>query len=69
MIQTAYLWKNKLLPRRKYAVGIDIGVNCLKPSNPITALAEISRIAGASNEPVNEEFETKIVLFGHSLDY
>ena len=69
MIQTVYLWKNKLLPRRKYAVGIDIGVNCSKPSNPITALAEISRIAGASNEPVNEEFETKIVLFGHSLDY
>jgi len=69
MIQTAYLWKNKLLPRRKYAVGIDIGVNCSKPSNPITALAEISRIAGASNEPVNEEFETKIVWFGHSLDY
>mgnify|MGYP001229843779 FL=1 len=69
MTQTAYLWKNKLLPRRKYAVGIDIGVNCSKPSNPITALAEISRITGASNEPINEEFETKIVLFGHSLDY
>ena len=69
MIQTAYLWKNKLLPRRKYAVGIDIGVNCSKPSNPITALAEISRITGASNEPINEEFGTKIVLFGHSLGY
>lgn len=69
MTQTAYLWKNKLLLRRKYAVGIDIGVNCSKPSNPITALAEISRITGASNEPINEEFETKIVLFGHSLDY
>ena len=69
MTQTAYLWKNELLLKRRYAVGIDIGVNCSKPSNPITALVEISRIAGASNEPVNEEFETKIVLFGHSLDY
>ncbi len=69
MTQTAYLWKNKLLLRRKYAVGIDIGVNCSKPSNPITALAEISRITGAFDEPINEEFETKIVLFGHSLDY
>lgn len=58
-----------LLPRRKYPVGIDIGVNCSKPSNPITPIAEISRITGASNEPINEEFETKIVLFGHSLDY
>ena len=69
MTQTAYLWKNKLLLRRKYAVGIDIGVNCSKSSNPITALAEISRITGAFDEPINEEFETKIVLFGHSLDY
>ena len=69
MIQTVYLWKNKLLPRRKYAVGIDIGVNYSKPSNLITALAEISRLTGASNEPINEEFGTKIVLFGHSLDY
>jgi len=69
MTQTAYLWKNKLLLRRKYAVGIDIGVNCSKPSNPITALAEISRITGAFDEPINEEFETKIILFGHSLDY
>lgn len=69
MTQTAYLWKNKLLLRRKYAVGIDIGVNCSKSSNPITALAEISRITGAFDEPINEEFETKIILFGHSLDY
>ena len=69
MTQTAYLWKNKLLLRRKYAVGIDIGVNCSKPSNPITALAEISRMTGAFDEPINEEFETKIILFGHSLDY
>ena len=69
MTQTAYLWKNELLLKRKYAVGIHTGVNGSKLSNPITALAEISRIAGASNEPVNEEFETKIVLFGHSLDY
>ena len=69
MTQTAYLWKNELLLRRKYAVGIDIGVNCSKPSNPITALAEISRITGAFDEPINEEFETKIILFGHSLDY
>ena len=69
MTQTAYLWKNKLLLRRKYAVGIDIGVNCSKSSNPITALAEISRITAAFDEPINEEFETKIILFGHSLDY
>ena len=69
MTQTAYLWKNKLLLRRKYAVGIDIGVNCSKPSNPITALAEISRITGASNETISEVFGTKIVLFAHSLDY
>ena len=69
MTQTASLWKNELLLKRKYTVGIDTGVNYSIPSNPITALAEISRIAGASNEPVNEEFETKIVLFGHSLDY
>ena len=69
MTQTAYLWKNELLLKRKYAVAIDIRVNCSKPSNPITALAEISRITGAFDEPINEEFETKIILFGHSLDY
>ena len=69
MTQTAYLWKNELLLKRKYAVGIDTGVNYSIPSNPITALAEVSRITDRSNEPINEEFGTKIVLFGHSLDY
>ena len=69
MTQTAYLWKNELLLKRRYAVGIDIGVNYSKPSHPIKALAEISRITGASNEPISEEFGTKIALFGHSLDY
>ena len=69
MTQTAYLWKNELLLRQKFVIGIDIEVNCSKPSNPITALAEISRITGAFDEPINEEFETKIILFGHSLDY
>ena len=69
MTQTAYLWKNELLLKRKYAVGIDTGLNGSKPSNPITALAEISRITGASNEPISEEFGTKKALFGPSLDY
>ena len=69
MTQTAYLWKNELLLKRKYAVGIDTGLNGSKPSNPITALAEISRITGASNDPISEEFGTKIALFGHSSDY
>jgi len=69
MTQTAYLWKNELLLERRYEVCIDIGVNCSKPSDLITALAEIARITGASNEPINEEFGTKIVLFVHSLDY
>ncbi len=69
MTQTAYLWKNELLLKRKYAVGIHTGVNGSKPSNPITALAEISRITGASIEQINEEFGTKIALFDHSLDY
>ena len=69
MTQTAYLWKNELLLKRKYAVGIDTGLNGSKPSNPITALAEISRITGASNEQINKEFGTKIALFDQSLDY
>ena len=69
MTQTAYLWKNELLLKQKYTVGIDIGVNCSKPSNLITDLAEISRITSASNKQFSEVFGTKIALFGHSLDY